>query len=227
MEEMHKAFGNEEGNLPHDLPLFPTKEGGAIDKVAAVQIIADVAEATGQTIYTPDGGLTIGAHTLRVTGAQFLASLGIHILMIKTLARHSSEAILRYVALAPLNALTDEYRRRMQDQDLDQRILSLREDMLTFKQNAITEVGCKTHPADEKVQQELSSLHHRIEQVEKYCPRYITNSDTSKTHEVLLQSGFKPSEWITRCGWKLALNMSEKSENIPSSAAHICDPAFL
>ena len=70
------------------------------------------------------------------------------------------------MVLAPPNALTDVYRRRMQDQDLDQRILPLREDMLTFKQDAITDGGCKSHPADGKVQQELSSMHQLIEQFE-------------------------------------------------------------
>ena len=91
--------------------------------------------------------------------------------MIKTLARHSSEAILRFVALAPLNALTEDYRRKMQDQDVDQRIASLSGEMLNFKHQMITDEIKVPHPADENVQIELAELHRRIEQVDKYCPK--------------------------------------------------------
>ena len=46
-----------------------------------------------------------GGHTPRVTGAQVLAAVGIEVNTIRILARHSGEAILRYVAEAPLRSL--------------------------------------------------------------------------------------------------------------------------
>ena len=46
-----------------------------------------------------------GVHTARVTGAQALATVGVDVNKIRSLARHSGESILRYVADAPLRPL--------------------------------------------------------------------------------------------------------------------------
>jgi hypothetical protein len=48
---------------------------------------------------------TFGGHSARVTGAQALAAVGVEINKIRILARHSGEAILRYVADSPLKSL--------------------------------------------------------------------------------------------------------------------------
>ena len=98
----------------------------------AIEAISHVAQLAGQEVYGEEGELLIGGHTLRVTGAQTLAAKGINILTIKALARHSSDVILRYVASAPIQSLTGEYKRRMAELDVEQRITLLREEMLNF-----------------------------------------------------------------------------------------------
>ena len=47
---------------------------------------------------------------MRVTGARTLAALGVEISKIKILARHSGDAIYRYVADTPLTTLRTDSR---------------------------------------------------------------------------------------------------------------------
>jgi hypothetical protein len=56
-----------------------------------------------------DTGIRLfGGHSPRVTGAQFLAASGLEVSKIRILARHSGDAILRYVAEAPLLTLRSD-----------------------------------------------------------------------------------------------------------------------
>ena len=73
-------------------PLFPTISGGFVDKRHVVTSI-------------------FGGHSLRVTGARLMAGMGISIVLIQLMARWSSEAVLRYVAEAPLQGMSDAYRK--------------------------------------------------------------------------------------------------------------------
>jgi hypothetical protein len=59
----------------------------------------------GQPLVSETGIRTFGGHSARVTGAQALAAVGVEINKIRILARHSGEAILRYVADSPLKSL--------------------------------------------------------------------------------------------------------------------------
>ena len=51
------------------------------------------------------GDKRFGGRSARVTGDQVLAAHGIDVHKIRILARHASDAIMRYVAEAPLNTL--------------------------------------------------------------------------------------------------------------------------
>ena len=59
----------------------------------------------GMPLTGPSGLRLFGGHSLRVLGAQTLAAAGIEVAKLRILARHSGEAILRYVSDAPLRAL--------------------------------------------------------------------------------------------------------------------------
>ena len=61
-----------------------------------------------QPLFSPDGLRLFGGHSPRVTGAQIFATMGVEINKLRILARHSSDAILRYVADAPLKSLRSD-----------------------------------------------------------------------------------------------------------------------
>ena len=87
------------------LPLFPTQELGTPNKTKMVDMIEAIATMTGEDVMRKQGLRLYGGHTMRVTGAQTLAAHGIEVSKIRIMARHSSDAIMRYVADAPLTTL--------------------------------------------------------------------------------------------------------------------------
>jgi hypothetical protein len=85
--------------------LFPAAGGGAPSKAAVVSTFEALGAMLGQPLVSETGIRTFGGHSARVTGAQALAAVGVEINKIRILARHSGEAILRYVADSPLKSL--------------------------------------------------------------------------------------------------------------------------
>jgi hypothetical protein len=73
-----------------------------------VTTIEALALATGQQLVDAHGTRAFGGHTLRVTGAQLLAALGLEVMKIRIFARHGGDTILRYVAEAPLRTLRSD-----------------------------------------------------------------------------------------------------------------------
>ena len=91
-----------------DTPLFPTDGGSPPAKTAMVTTIEALALATGQQLVDAHDTRAFGGHTLRVTGAQLLAELGLEVMKIRIFARHGGDTILRYVAEAPLRTLRSD-----------------------------------------------------------------------------------------------------------------------
>ena len=88
-----------------ETPLFATTAGKHATKTAVADTFEALGGLMGQQLHDASGLRLFGGHTSRVTGAQVLAAAGIEINKIRILARHSGEAILRYVAEAPLRSL--------------------------------------------------------------------------------------------------------------------------
>ena len=82
------------------LPMFPTEQYETASKTKVVETFECIAIRTGEVLLNNEGMRLFGGHTVRVTGAQTLAAHGIEIAKIRILARHSSDAIMRYVAEA-------------------------------------------------------------------------------------------------------------------------------
>jgi hypothetical protein len=91
-----------------DSPLFPAVGGGAPSKVAVVGTFEALGSLIGQPLLSEVGIRLFGGHSPRVTGAQLLAAAGVEISKVRILARHSGDAILRYVSDAPLKSLRAE-----------------------------------------------------------------------------------------------------------------------
>jgi hypothetical protein len=91
-----------------DSPLFPAVGGGAASKVSVVLTFEALGAMIGQPLVGETGIRLFGGHSPRVTGAQLLAAAGVEISKVRILARHSGDAILRYVADAPLRSLRSD-----------------------------------------------------------------------------------------------------------------------
>ena len=104
-----ERFGLPDGSLPVDLPLFPTSRGEWCSKAGFTGTIRAIAVSLGVTTEDALGRNVIGEHAWRVSGSRYLASLDVPIPIIKLLARWGSDTVLRYVADAPLSALTRIY----------------------------------------------------------------------------------------------------------------------
>jgi hypothetical protein len=90
------------------IPVFPDANGDTCDKAAVVATFRAVAEMMG---FTEEETSDVKGHVCRVSGAQHLAMLGFDIVLIQLMARWASELVLRYIAEAPLGAITDTYRK--------------------------------------------------------------------------------------------------------------------
>ena len=94
-----------DGELPVDLPLFPTSSGHTTSKAAVVASFRAWLSAPG----LPLDNLPTGARSFRAAGAQLLAKEGIDTDAIMVAARWTSLAVLKHVREAPLKALTQRY----------------------------------------------------------------------------------------------------------------------
>ena len=76
---LERMFGDEHGALPLDFPLFPDMCGAVITKKAMVDTITALAVSTGAEALDGQGRNAFGGHSCRVSGARFLAGLGLEL----------------------------------------------------------------------------------------------------------------------------------------------------
>ena len=86
-----------------DLPLFPTKDGGVVDKQDMASAICLAARELGVTP-PADGSERVTGHSLRSTGAQGLLRLNWSPRAVQLMGRWASAAVEYYTRLAPLEA---------------------------------------------------------------------------------------------------------------------------
>ena len=88
-----------------DGPHFPSGQGEAPSTASVVVAFEGIAGLTGLPVLDATGDRRSNGHLARVTWAQVLAAHGIDVHKFRILARHTSDAILRFVAEAPLPTL--------------------------------------------------------------------------------------------------------------------------
>ena len=88
-------------------PLFPNALGQTPSKAAVVLGIEGLANAIGVGTLDDFGEKRFGGHSMRVSGAQWLAAIGLAVPLIRSLARWESDTVLRYIRDAHLSGLTD------------------------------------------------------------------------------------------------------------------------
>lgn len=86
-------------------PLFPTTAGTHASNTTVVSTFEALGESMKQPLHEASGLRVFGGQSARATGAQVLAAAGIEVNKVRILARDFGEAVLRYVADAPLKSL--------------------------------------------------------------------------------------------------------------------------
>ena len=115
------------GDVPHrDLPLFPDVNGKVVTKDAMTATIVEAAKRLEIALATPDGSERVSGHSLRASGAQGLARLGVDTWAIQLLGRWGSSAVLGYIREAPLERSSLWARRAAQTQTLGDALATCR-----------------------------------------------------------------------------------------------------
>eukprot|EP00972_Heterocapsa_arctica_P067036 9893137-Heterocapsa_arctica.AAC.1 len=221
------------------MPLFPSEAGSFVAKDAMVDTIREAARAIGLPTLALDGSELFGGHTLRVTGARWLAAQGMPLLTIQLLARWASAIIMRYVAEAPLEAVTSEYRRAQASVSLqaisdlppeeiervtrgldldDSIVLQLREEIALIR----ADWG--------RTQEEVDELRSSAKRA-RDAPEFILNPASGKYHRPLVTNylATPPVSWRSRCGWPFGLSAHSPSHDVPANEQECrkCFPQVL
>jgi len=109
LQYLRFRHGDAQGKLPPLLPLFPDAHGQPITKQAAIDTIEALARALNRPLVDSLGRRAFGGHSLRVSGAQYLAAVGVPVHLIQLLGRWASDTVLQYVREAPLLHLSATY----------------------------------------------------------------------------------------------------------------------
>ncbi|CAK0866697.1 unnamed protein product [Prorocentrum cordatum] len=196
-------------------PLFPTETGGTATKEAVVKTFEAIASKLGLPIVDQGGYRLWGGHSLRVTGAQWLASQGVSIAVIQLLARWNSDVVFRYVSEAPLLTLADEYRRAHAAHLVHERFAAA--------QRTIGELGQQLGAMKDRVAN-MSSQEQEVLAFIKQCqetrdrrgPLFVVSD--SNVHHIPDTCRFVDLpifKWKARCGWNFGLSDFSYAESAP------------
>ena len=211
-------------------PLFPDERGRPASKARMIEAFQLVIGATGTSLTKPDERgqhrTRFGGHTLRVSGAQFLAGAGVPLQHIQLLGRWSSMAVQRYVQCAPLSVIPNipETILSGQVQDLQEPLrvvnTALREPDPAASQPAFSPgtpsgiaMPVETPQVLQQLGQSLASTDGRLQQLadtvsslqQAVLPpeqTFVVRSKSRVVHHAQPDElANHPSSWRTRCGW--------------------------
>ena len=194
-----------------DSPLFPDAHGRHCTKAGVVQGYRALGIAIAAKPLKGQG--EVGGHTARVTGARYLAALGIELAIIQLMARHASACIMDYVRDAPLLSITGVTRaKRAARLEQDTSVIqSWRESQLQAQLDRMAERIASIQADHEH----LSGLrlgpdlivHEDAREDEDDADTdalvVVINVENSKAHiaKVAPGAGIPPAEWRARCPW--------------------------
>ena len=217
-----------------DHPFFSTVLGTHPSKQGVIKAIHTVATMTGQP--TAKDNQAITGHSLRVGGAQFLAAIGVALILIKLLARWDSNAVEGYVKDAPLASVTKLTRHALSNNMAGETGVAGGK----LDTTAVKEFSKQWEHKMKRVEQELrhvraistSSLGghedltadvlHPAKQSQKVraedCTAII-NEDNEKVH---ICAGACTGVFRTRCGWAYASAATFKAPAAPHADGNRC-----
>ena len=180
--------------------------------------IEHIAVVLGESLVDSQGVRRFGGHTLRVTGARTLASMGIDLMLVQLMPRWSSNVVWRYVAEAPLEKLSAAYRAEFAAQVLG---TGLHE--LTAQLQAVQQCTASDTRSVQYLKDEVALLSARVGSKASHASLWIRNGESGVVHRPLVWSmEVPPSMWRAYCGWTFGFCRMEGVAVLPDNSSLIC-----
>ena len=203
------------------VPLFPKLDGTVALKAKVVETFEALATQIGQPLVV-NGSRAIGGHSARVTGAQFWAGVGLETPKIAILARWAGDTVFRYVAEAPLRAITDDIKRTLSaavsSSDGSKEVTKLSERFCKV------ELLCAQLAEAVQRREVLPISDAPVGVRSTVAPRqFVINTRSSKVHEVWVDDG-DPDESRTVCSWRFRKSDFEIVSEVPDTVwVNLCE----
>lgn len=215
------SFGDET-NSP-DLPFAPSLCGAVVSKAKMQDTFEALLISSGRAPLDALGRRAVGGHSARVTGARFLANLGLEVYKIALLARWQSDIVIRYVSDSPLRTVTADCRRLLAGTELHEVMADIR--------NEVAEGTRRLDALDATLQQVLRE-EDELRKAVAECRRtdrshpFVLNLASGAWHRVAVHgASLSPLVWRTACAWKCASAAFRVSEEEPPPTGR-CDHCF-
>ena len=221
-----QQFGSN-GQIPADLPMFPDTKGNIVSKESVVATLEEVANRLEIPTTSADGHKLLGGHTMRVSGAQHLARIGIELSVIALLARWQSEIVLRYAAEAPLDNITESYKEKLQQFNFKRFLREVQSEIKTAKDQfaSLQEEHKKAIEEEIKISLTKQQVTQPTTSSNAEATTYYIRNDESGVHHKPYNHGIaiQPLLWTTKCGWKFGFSNFTIEQSLQDvRAKHMC-----
>ena len=201
-----------------DGPLFPDQDGAYCTKAGVVETIRVASQRVGMSYKDADGNHRLSGHTFRITGARFLAASGLDPITVQLLGRWGSNAVLSYLAEAPLMSMSQRMK-PLESQRLDRcENLENRELSDLDRRAGATEMFALTKELQNQIQKIDKQLRCVSQTVEDHADQLqgielssepgnmtetwrVVNTASNVQHLALINFSLSPHSWKTKCGW--------------------------
>ena len=201
-----------------DMPLFPDSEGREVTAEAMVALVDALAEWSGEALTNAEGVRRFGRHSWRSTGAVWLTGvMMVEVTKVQMVARWSSPVVTHYTRLAPLRAITSDFRRALLEQRGDKKAKKDKLVMARSVKKLTTQLA--------SYQTELDELKGLIKSLEKKDPvkKYVINTDSDICHRVLTYHEDAGLDAKTVCTWKYLRGAGRLTAEPPTAYKRVCE----
>jgi hypothetical protein len=181
------------------LPLFPTEKGEFVAKEAAVKSYEQIAVHCGEPLRDDMERRRFTGHSTRVSGAKYLAGIGLELYKLAVLARWASPVIIRYVGEAPMKSITADCRRLLAGEDLHQVLASLAAARSPGPTTMMPQFEAELKDYLLKAVDNHPAVQNLTEATRPF--EYILNEATCVVHRCRIEPLSISDIVVTQCGW--------------------------
>lgn len=219
-----------------DSPLFPSHGGGYCTKAGVVRMIRLAAQMAGMEMQSADGVYRLSGHTFRITGARYLSAAGLDPITIQLLGRWGSNAVLTYLAEAPLMSMNHRIK-SLDSQRLDRATADTRPNFQEIDRRADVRAMLDDR---EQLKLRMKSLEDKISNISQQMEQHademqgvsvvlenfgqetwrVINTRSCVEHCAQVRLSSSPHTWRTRCGWAFSGKKNAETFNETASLIH-------